>query len=409
MNRYSSDDQKWVEMNSKHTLFRTSLIQETYIKTIVNQFSQGTKLLEIACGSGITSVLLNDLGFNVHATDINRIFIQNLKEKYAGFERISFELLDVFNLDQFVDKGAFDCVIHQGFLEHFSDEDIQKILRKCSEVSKFSVIDLPNDKRKNKLQEYGDERFISVERWCQLFRTSGYEVLAINGRRFEGSLSKISDMLSDAEKAELGTSTTYLLLSKHFIPHKLHYGCGTVFLEDHLNVDLADDAKVICNHNESDNLTTFDNYYKRQFTSIDREKLGIEVDVKCDLNTIAGFETKFDEIKLIHVFEHVPKYARTNFIENLARCLSSPQATLLIAVPDNKAICKLYLESSSLEEELKYNSWIFGSQRNQYLHHFIGYSYEMLQNVLGSHFDNFQQLDNRNDYPAIWMTCNKKL
>lgn len=60
-------------------------------------------------------------------------------------------------------NNSFDMVCHQGFLEHFSDEEIVILLREQLRVAPVVVFSVPNNHYGHK--DKGDERLLSKREW----------------------------------------------------------------------------------------------------------------------------------------------------------------------------------------------------------------------------------------------------
>ncbi len=179
----------WEEFfkNIPFTYYRSSIIQNKYIETInrvANERLSNT-IMEIASGSGYTSALVADLlsknDTKVIATDVN----ENIVEKFRKFHTInnlSWNVEDSFNI--LLPDNSVDIIFHQGFLEHFEDDDIIKLLKEQARVANVIIFDVPNGRRNKKIQEFGNERFLSHKQWLSLVEKSGLKVIFHSGRRF---------------------------------------------------------------------------------------------------------------------------------------------------------------------------------------------------------------------------------
>lgn len=183
---------------------------------------------------------------------------------------------------------------------------------------------------------------------------------------------------------------------------KLHIGCGTVYLKNYINVDanphyLEKDAP-------SDilemNSTTLDKYYKYEFCG----SSGLCVaDVKALAQSLPFTNETVDEIIMLHILEHLPAYKVDDLIHEFNRVLKSG-GKIYIAVPDIIETAKLLVNSRSFEEEDWAIRLIYGTQKNEFSHHFYGYTKRTLEKLFTKHgFGNFKYLPNINFYPAIHM------
>lgn len=68
-----------------------------------------------------------------------------------------------------------DIVVSHGVLEHFSDEDIQKILNRYRWTNQPNAHYVPLDGYK--IPSFGDERLLSWKHWVRTFNPTSYEVV----------------------------------------------------------------------------------------------------------------------------------------------------------------------------------------------------------------------------------------
>jgi len=186
--------QDWNEFFKKipFTYYRTSLIQKKYIQMIDEYTPQHGKLIEIAAGSGYTSAVVSDLvrkkGAKVTMSDLEPDLVNSASVKYETFD-MDFVQANSLDLKQFNDD-EFDVLFHQGFLEHFSDDMIIAFLQEQSRISKHIVFDVPNGRRWNKTQEFGNERFLSHNRWMSITEDAGLTIEHHTARRFTNPWKK---------------------------------------------------------------------------------------------------------------------------------------------------------------------------------------------------------------------------
>lgn len=169
------------------TFLHTSLIQKKYIKTVeevAKNFSEPS-ILEIAAGSGYTSVVVADLlrSFNgtVCASDLSPQIVKGLYDKFNKIGNLKFAVQDSTSIK--LEKNV-NIIIHQGFLEHFEDDQIISFLKEQGRVAQYIIFDVPNSLRNNKTQEFGNERFLSPKKWSELVESAGLIVYKKTGRRF---------------------------------------------------------------------------------------------------------------------------------------------------------------------------------------------------------------------------------
>ena len=122
-------------------------------------------ILEVGSGSGGMAIFLSWLGFDVTSIDIEPAVVSKAQlenERLNG--RAKFMVADSFALPYAAKE--FDLVIHQGLLEHFPNDDIQKMVReqlRCASQVLFSV---PNQFYMRR--DFGNERLMSLAQWIQI-------------------------------------------------------------------------------------------------------------------------------------------------------------------------------------------------------------------------------------------------
>ena len=189
---------------------------------------------------------------------------------------------------------------------------------------------------------------------------------------------------------------------------KLHLGCGTVYLKGYVNIDgapnyLADECppEIL-----AQNATDFDHYYKQEFGTLPGH---VVADLGHDLREPLPFPNGFvDEIVMYQVLEHVPSYDVGKLLSDIARVLRIGGA-FIVSVPDIRRTAELLVEAKTDEEEDWAIRLIHGTQRNQWSHHYCGYTARTLKNLLSKHgFGGFEDMPNINCYPVVHLKAIKE-
>lgn len=175
------DTAKWVQYfeNSKQNLFSQAVNYQLIISKVVEYTPKGGKILETGCGSGLSSILLSDMGFHVTALDIDTNVVQYVKNKAAKYN-IDIDVVKGSMLDLPYKTEDFDTVFHQGVLEHFTDDQIITALKQQKNVSKKIVFEVPNSRYGHK--PYGDERLLKNSYWKELIHQSGLKIVEMYGK-----------------------------------------------------------------------------------------------------------------------------------------------------------------------------------------------------------------------------------
>jgi len=125
------------------------------------------KVLEIGCGTAGMSIFLSYLGLDITAIDNDKNLLKKQKEIIKKFNsRVNLQYADAFSLP-FKDN-SFDLVFHQGFFEHFSNQEIYKLLKEQLRVSKIVVFSVPNNFYPQK--DFGNERLMSKKQWEEILK-----------------------------------------------------------------------------------------------------------------------------------------------------------------------------------------------------------------------------------------------
>ena len=196
-----------------------SVWSEELIKICCN----GAKVLEIGCGSGVSSLWLAKNGRDVTALDYTKSSVELVK---AAADKLGLRNVVVIHCDATkalpFNEKQFDYIFQAGLLEHFKTEEQVELLRNWSKYGKYMISMIPNASsipyrvgkhilESNREWEYGleipkhsfQEEFaragISVEKeytigakWAQLFLPKHHYI-----RRFFAKLEKDGYNLED--------------------------------------------------------------------------------------------------------------------------------------------------------------------------------------------------------------------
>ena len=192
---------------------------------------------------------------------------------------------------------------------------------------------------------------------------------------------------------------------------KIHAGCGTVYLSGYINIDaaphfLSKESSTLAIETLNQNKTTFENYYKTDFN--DRPHCVI-ADVKSLIDSMPFDDESAEEIVMLHVLEHFPHYKIDDLLNEINRVLKKG-GKFIVGVPDIKKTAEGLAKAATPEEEDWYIRLIHGTQRNEFSHHYCGYTERTLKDLLSKYnFGNFEILPNINFYPAIHLKAYKEI
>lgn len=190
---------------------------------------------------------------------------------------------------------------------------------------------------------------------------------------------------------------------------KLHLGCGTIFLQDYINIDLKLDHHYLALVRPDlveQNITTVDNYYKEEVTqetieNKSRQFREVVCDMFADIRDLPFFEGSIDEIRSVQVFEHFSYNEGIQLLDNWYKLLK-PGGVLHIDIPDLDGTIDLYNKATSLKEKEWAIRLLMGSQKNEYGLHKGMYTKQMIEKTLLGHgYKNVRFLPNIHFYPAF--------
>ncbi len=198
---------------------------------------------------------------------------------------------------------------------------------------------------------------------------------------------------------------------------KLHVGCGTVYLEGYVNIDVKREGLSFLASERPDLVaarrTTFDRYYKDEVSKdvLLAKREESRVVVADSFQEITRLDYPPDSVEMIvcvQTLEHLTKDEVSRALENWHTILK-PGGVLHIDVPDFEETARLLLAQDSEEEKEWYYRLIYGSQKDEFSIHKDGYSKEKLSRILTSHgFKNLTQMPNtRHFYPSIIIESTK--
>lgn len=125
------------------------------------------KVLEVGCGTASHSIFLS---FILPETEFycldNNIKVLNIaKENASKYKRknIKFTYGDAFHLRNQFECKEFDVAISQGLLEHFSNDEIRKLINEQLFVARAVIINVPSEYYPG--EEILGERRILKEEW----------------------------------------------------------------------------------------------------------------------------------------------------------------------------------------------------------------------------------------------------
>jgi len=152
-------------------LLEDILIHSEFIEQIIKESPE--KILEVGCGRGTISIFLSQLGHDVTAVDKDEGVVEAAKAASKNLNaNVTFNIANASKLP--FKNHYFDICFSQGILEHFSDEDIIRLLKEQLRVSKKVIFSVPSLFYNSR--EIGDERLLTKSRWEKILKNFEVEL-----------------------------------------------------------------------------------------------------------------------------------------------------------------------------------------------------------------------------------------
>ncbi|WP_202318619.1 class I SAM-dependent methyltransferase [Archaeoglobus neptunius] len=140
------------------------------------------KVLEVGCGTASHSIFLSVFlrKTEFYCLDSNEKVLDVAKKNSQRYKRknIKFIFGDAFHLSDIFKEKEFDIAISQGLLEHFSNEEIQKLINEQLSVAHVVIINVPSEYYPSE-GVLGERRISKKEWWRNILREymdKGYNV-----------------------------------------------------------------------------------------------------------------------------------------------------------------------------------------------------------------------------------------
>jgi SAM-dependent methyltransferase len=171
---------------------------------------------------------------------------------------------------------------------------------------------------------------------------------------------------------------------------KLHVGCGTVYLDGYVNLDVEVPGYSFLATERPDllerNRTTVDRYYKVEESraTLEGGPRGAQhcvVDRYADLRALPYERDSVDEIRSVQSLEHLDMKEGPRVLRHW-RDLLRPGGLLHVDVPDFEETARQLLAQPDEPSKEWYYRLVYGSQKNAYAFHKNGFSPARLEWLL---------------------------
>lgn len=187
------------------------------LRRIVRYTTPNGHILEAGCGTGVLSTYLSNQGFQVIATDIDHLMLRTAKNISRHYPcRPIFKKCDLFNLRY--PANFFDVTFSHGVLEHFSDKDIVMLLKIELSISKTVIVSIPSNYFREKDKMFGDERFMSREKWESLINKTPGSIVEMFDFHYQKGLEKLWNSFIRMKLFGPSPYLTFVLQKSPFVP-----------------------------------------------------------------------------------------------------------------------------------------------------------------------------------------------
>jgi methyltransferase family protein len=171
---------------------------------------------------------------------------------------------------------------------------------------------------------------------------------------------------------------------------RLHVGCGTVYLDGYVNLDLPVEGYSFLATERPDllarNRTTVDRYYKKEESRETlehgpRDPQACVVDRYAPMDALPYAPGTVDEIRSVQSLEHLDMREGPRVLRHWYETLK-PGGVLHVDVPDFEETARQLLAQPDEPSKDWYYRLVYGSQKNPYAFHKNGFSPARLERML---------------------------
>lgn len=145
---------------------------------LIKKYSPNKKIIEAGSGTGILSTYLASLGFDSVAIDIDKDILnlsKKIAKEYGAKNKPKFMIDSILKLNY--KNKEFDVSFSNGVLEHFSDKEIIKTIKKQLKIANTVIVGIPTKYFDDDEAMYGDERFLKLKFWREIISQAGGKII----------------------------------------------------------------------------------------------------------------------------------------------------------------------------------------------------------------------------------------
>lgn len=174
----------WAEFLQKgnRNIFTQSLSARRLVEIIIGSVPKGSNILEVGCGTALSSLILADCGFDVTASDTDPKVLEDASKRISSLNQpVKLVKADILSLSSYFKEKSFDLVFSKGVMEHFNDEEAIRGLKEQGKIARKVIFHIPNSNSKANGNHFGDERFLSNKKWVSLIKEAGFKKVVVLG------------------------------------------------------------------------------------------------------------------------------------------------------------------------------------------------------------------------------------
>ncbi|NOR55566.1 MAG: methyltransferase domain-containing protein [Sulfurovum sp.] len=113
---------------------KPAIFQNELVELINQELGNNTKIIEVGCELGVTSLLLSDY-FEKTLLDLNPLAIELTEQAHVKLnKKADFIVADMFDMP--IENKQFDIVFNAGVIEHFNETERTKAFREYARILK---------------------------------------------------------------------------------------------------------------------------------------------------------------------------------------------------------------------------------------------------------------------------------
>jgi 2-polyprenyl-3-methyl-5-hydroxy-6-metoxy-1,4-benzoquinol methylase len=150
---------------SRRLLEGSIMANAPFVAELARLVKAGDKVLEVGAGTGVLGWPLAEAGIGVTCLDNDEEVLRmcEINAKVLGAD-IKYVFGDAFDIP--FEESSFNLAYSEGLLEHYSDEEIHRLLGEQLRVAGIVVVGVPLVGCKD--IPFGNERWLSVAEWENL-------------------------------------------------------------------------------------------------------------------------------------------------------------------------------------------------------------------------------------------------